>query len=337
MSETLVGKEIERALKGLAAAIEAEDVEAILTSYSEDYGDAQGSDKSSRREYYNGFITNGVFKNVKIDMDALEVAQEGQVVTAGPVTYVTGAGTASFEYKFKHEADGVWRIIGGGPVQTPLSPEVKSDGAGAPERLEAMESNADRSLLGDAGRLVDRHAMVWIRQLNAPVEEVWDTVSTLEGLKKWWIIGTPSKFELKLGGAFNYHMSNTIRDFKENEYIDFTQGPDIYAGTGGMRFEFGKIDDKTSMFMFMDAFGPSGTPGSGSMANGLDAEQPGGPGTPWSGVAAGWHNLIDSLAAHINGTESVHSWEELTEFYVGYLRDLYRWNAMVGYSSDDNS
>lgn len=53
------------------------------------------------------------------------------------------------------------------------------------------------------------------------------------------------------------------------------------------------------------------------------------------GVAAGWHDLMDSLASHVNGTPKVHSYEELTEFSVGYLRDLYRWNAMVQCISDN--
>ena len=51
-------------------------------------------------------------------------------------------------------------------------------------------------ILADAGRLVARHAMVWIRRLDAPVEDVWRLVSTLEGLAKWWIV-PPTVLELR--------------------------------------------------------------------------------------------------------------------------------------------
>lgn len=39
-------------------------------------------------------------------------------------------------------------------------------------------------MLRDAGRFIDRHSMVWMRWLDAPVERVWEAVSTQEGLSK---------------------------------------------------------------------------------------------------------------------------------------------------------
>jgi hypothetical protein len=33
-----------------------------------------------------------------------------------------------------------------------------------------METTAERNLLANAGQLVGRHAMAWIRRLNAPIE-----------------------------------------------------------------------------------------------------------------------------------------------------------------------
>ncbi len=192
-------------------------------------------------------------------------------------------------------------------------------------RRALMELIADRNLLADAGLLVDRHAMVWIRQLNAPVEQVWETVSTIEGLKKWWIV-PPAKFELSKGGAFNHHWNNTIADYEEHVYIDFVENTGDYASTGGMRFELRRIDDNTTMFMFLDTWGPDMH---AEVGKGKEAEQPGGPGTPWPGVAAGWHAMVDKLEYVIDGRETGHTYEELTEFYVGYLRDLYRWNDMV--------
>lgn len=188
----------------------------------------------------------------------------------------------------------------------------------------AIESSADRAFLADAGRLVDRHAMLWIRRLCTPIEVVWDTVSTIEGLKKWWIV-PPAKFELRQGGAFHHHWSNTITDYKHHEYIDFAENTGDYASTGGMRFELRKVDDDTTLFMFLDTWGP----GMGPQDSKPASEQPGGPGTPWPGVAAGWHAMVDRLEHAVTGQKPEHSDEELTGLYRGYLRDLYRWRAMV--------
>ena len=84
-----------------------------------------------------------------------------------------------------------------------------------------METMAEQNLLANAGQLVDRHAMVWLRRLNALVERVWQTVSTKEGLEKWWLV-PPKEFELRPGGVFKHHWDNTVTSFREHEYIDFS-------------------------------------------------------------------------------------------------------------------
>ena len=59
------------------------------------------------------------------------------------------------------------------------------------------------------------------------------------------------------------------------------------------------------------------------------ARQPGGPGTPWAGVAGGWHHMVDTLEAVATGQPVRHTYEGLCDFYVGYLADLYRWSDAV--------
>ena len=187
-----------------------------------------------------------------------------------------------------------------------------------------MELSADRDLLADAGQLVDRHAMIWIRRLNAPVEQVWKTVSTIEGLKTWWVV-PPTKFELCPDGIFEHHWQNKVTNFRENEYIDFVENTGAYQGTGGMRFEL-KDDGQATTFMFLDTWGENMTD---QVGEGDSAEQAGGPGTPWPGVAAGWHCMMNKLESVINNCPQKHAYEELCTFYLFYLRDLYRWHDMV--------
>lgn len=318
---------VEAAVVGFLSTVEAQDTDAIVAAHSNDYADAAGNDKASRRGYFENLFAMGVLNGAKFDTANMEIALDGDVATAAPVQYVTRAGTAIYEYKLKKESDGVWRILASTQLPAAASataPQTASEAS--PKPASAVESKVDRSFLADAGRLVDRHAMVWIRTLEAPIDQVWETVSTLEGLKKWWVV-PPSKFELKRGGAFNHHWNNTVVDFEEKAYIDFTENTGDYPGTGGMRFELRKLDDDTTVFMFLDTWGPDMTPPSSGSSEG--GEQPGGPGTPWAGVAAGWHAMVDKLVHVIDDREPEHTYEELQTLYVRYLRDLYRWRAMV--------
>ena len=178
-------------------------------------------------------------------------------------------------------------------------------------------------MLADAGRLVAPHAMVWIRRLDAPIEDVWNLISSLEGLKKWWIV-PPTSLDLRPGGLFRHHWENILFDIREGEFIDYREPDSNYADTGGMRLELKKDGEKT-VFSFLDTWAV----GINSVGEGEVAAQPGGPGTPWPGVAAGWHDMIDSLESVVTGDSARHGMAQLSAFYVGYLNDLYRWQGMV--------
>ena len=102
-------------------------------------------------------------------------------------------------------------------------------------------------MLRDAGRFIDRYGMVWLRRLDAPVERVWETVSTKEGLSHWWIVNQV-EIDLRPGGLFKHHWENTVDDFKKNEYIEFGEKS---VGLGGMRFEL-KADGDGTVFSFID-------------------------------------------------------------------------------------
>ena len=97
-----------------------------------------------------------------------------------------------------------------------------------------------------------------------------------------------------------------------------------YAGTGGLRFEM-RPDGHETMFALLDTWAE----GARFEENGPLADQPGGPGTPWIGVAAGWHSGVDSLRRLFDPAAPEREYERLCRFYAGHLRDLYRWRDMV--------
>ena len=186
-----------------------------------------------------------------------------------------------------------------------------------------MKTRAELPLLADAGRLVDRHAMAWIRRLRAPLDEVWGTISTKDGLARWW--GMPIHvLEPRVGGAFKHHWDNTVTAIKERDHIDFAEPKGDYAGTGGLRFEV-RPDGPATMFTLLDTWAEGAT----FEDDGPLAHQPGGPGTPWIGVAAGWHSGVDSLRRLFDPNAPTHDYERLCRFYAGHLADLFRWRDMV--------
>ena len=56
--------------------------------------------------------------------------------------------------------------------------------------------------------------------------------------------------------------------------------------------------------------------------------QPGGPGTHWSGVAAGYHGFVDSLEGHITSKRINLDYDELCKRYLHVLDDYFGHGAV---------
>jgi len=189
----------------------------------------------------------------------------------------------------------------------------------------------EKHLYQNAGRFIDPHTMVWTRLLDAPVARVWEAVSTKQGLDAWWLC--PVEIDLRPGGKFSHHWEDTIADLKEPEFIDFGRDP---SGGAFMRFEL-RAEGGGTIFSFIDTWGKDAVvvPENSQLpasAGAIDTVQPGGPGTPWSGVAGGWHNTIDHLEAYISGKDIDRSnadWAERCRFYAVYLAEHFRWLELV--------
>ena len=191
--------------------------------------------------------------------------------------------------------------------------------------------------LDRAGRLITDHAMVWVRYLQASVEQVWPVISTKDGLATWWIV-PPSEFDLRIGGAFKHHWDNTITGFEAPRYIDIDEPAGAYRGTGGMRFELTPRGTAETAFLFLATWGPdvlSSGSATGEMPD--SNKQPAGPGTPWAGVAAGWHGMVDQLEGRFNDNVPTDRDEDLSAFYVRYLKDQFRLLDMVQRVPDQRS
>jgi hypothetical protein len=98
------------------------------------------------------------------------------------------------------------------------------------------------------------------------------------------------------------------------------------------RFELEPDGDGT-LVAFLGRFSKDIEPPSNTITEvspaGIDRVQPGGPGTPWSGVCAGWHCMVDDLEKVVDGRDPEHGYNALCVFYAGYLADLFRWKRSL--------
>ncbi|MEM1264498.1 MAG: SRPBCC domain-containing protein [Pseudomonadota bacterium] len=171
-------------------------------------------------------------------------------------------------------------------------------------------------------RIPAKHALFYTRTLNAPIETVWPFLTTCDGLSDWWIAPVTT-FELRPGGAFVHHWTNTVRDVKHHRFIDIEEPAGRYAGTGGMRFEVSEAPEGQTTFSLLTTFGPD-------VAATGDAPQPHGPGTAWPDVAAGWHSTADALERiFLDKNLPTHSEAELLTYYRSFLAHQFRLIDMV--------
>lgn len=174
-------------------------------------------------------------------------------------------------------------------------------------------------MLWDAGRLIDRHSMVWLRRLEVPLERIWTAISTPAGLSRWWTVGA-IELDLRPGGTFKHDWAGTVIDVREQAHIEIE---DIPLGTGGMRLGL-RPDEGATLFSFLDTWGAHSIPRP-ACEGAPEALQPGGRGTPWAGAAADWHRMVDRLETDLTGRRFEHSRQQLVGFYGGYLADHFTW------------
>lgn len=106
--------EVAGMLADYQAACEAGDVEAMLAAFSDSWSNAQGMDKRSLRSYFEGLSNQGLLQDTTVEIG--EVVIDGGNATVTPLSYDGPTGKLSFTSTLKKEADGMWRFVGGEPI-----------------------------------------------------------------------------------------------------------------------------------------------------------------------------------------------------------------------------
>ena len=186
-----------------------------------------------------------------------------------------------------------------------------------------METDVDSQLVAASGQFIHPHSMVWLRRLPVGIDAAWELIATQAGLERWWIV-PPSHFELRVGANFDHHWRQVVASFEPRRYLQFGR-PDGDPVREVMRFELRGGDANATDFCFIDTWAEGMT----SPPGGIGSEQPAGPGTPWVGVLAGWHQTVDQLTVVAGAARPAYGEAELVTWYSNYLNDHVRWRDIT--------
>ena len=178
--------------------------------------------------------------------------------------------------------------------------------------------------LKNAPRRLDKHTVVWEREFSQPLETVWELISTRAGLSQWFMA---TAHEIEAGGKFAFEggWDGTISELQPGQHILFTPKN---ATTAFLRFEISEIRGGC-LFKLIDRMGPDQDAGELMPEAPTDMKyQPGGPGTHWSGVLAGYHGFIDELEGVLAGKSLDIDYDQLCRQYMQLL------DEWVGNSTD---
>ena len=104
-------REVLAAMQAHVAARINGNVDAVIDTYSEDWKDSKGFDKSSLREGHLAFTAGETKADIEIDLSLADIVVEGDSATCSPVSIYTPKGSITYGYTLKKELDGVWRLI----------------------------------------------------------------------------------------------------------------------------------------------------------------------------------------------------------------------------------
>ena len=170
----------------------------------------------------------------------------------------------------------------------------------------------------DCAVLLDVNTVRYKRRLRIDKEHAWKWLVTPELLAKWHI---PTEMDFRVGGSFEFKnaWNGVIGEIDEGSRIRFD------ADEGGYSV-FSLVEKAEGVFFeLIDYMAPNLVVPSHVRTDGDSAEnhQPGGPGTHWRGVLAGWHYGSNVLRNSVVGTTYAAEFAKLEGIYSRLLRSFH--------------
>lgn len=156
------------------------------------------------------------------------------------------------------------------------------------------------------------------RHLPVDVDTVWRAVSEPSQLRHWFM---ETEWEPRVGGRFAFKdgWGGTIGVWEPKRTIQF----DADAG-GVTRFELAPVEEE-SLFAIVDRLSPTQLVPQHvvEVSEEIACRQPGGPGTHWVGLAAGWHGFVDALEGLFGNGRELYSYATISIIYERLLHERY--------------
>lgn len=104
-------EEIRAKLDPWSQAFVAQDIETVMSFYSEDFDHYEYNDKAGLQSFLKDAVDMGYLNDAVVDMQQTVVTVEGETATAGPIGLQASFGSAMITLTLKDESDG-WKIVG---------------------------------------------------------------------------------------------------------------------------------------------------------------------------------------------------------------------------------
>ena len=103
-------RDIKNVLNKWQSAYKKQDIDGIMSVYSEEYVGSQGEEKSQVREFIEGMVDQGAMNSLEMNIDEAKIKVKGDTATVAPISYSGDWGEIKVQYTFKKEGSS-WRTI----------------------------------------------------------------------------------------------------------------------------------------------------------------------------------------------------------------------------------
>ena len=94
----------------MLAALEGQDIDKMVSYYSEDFESDQGGDKAATKEFLAGAKEQGFLEGIEVDSSSSETVVEGDKATVGPIDLEGAFGALTLEFDLE-KRNGSWIVV----------------------------------------------------------------------------------------------------------------------------------------------------------------------------------------------------------------------------------
>jgi ketosteroid isomerase-like protein len=102
-------------MNGWKQAIIAQDVDAIMAGYSEDFSSERVDSKEQMREFMQRAIDDGWLENIDINLEIAQLTISDDTAEFTPVEIIGDEGEMEIDFTLKKEDKKTWKIIESAP------------------------------------------------------------------------------------------------------------------------------------------------------------------------------------------------------------------------------